>query len=89
LVKTLKLNFLTDAEFVDVIHSSRLGMNEKMGHADFYPNGGRFQFDCFDNNYNDIVSGEDSFRRLARVLTGMQLMINVLAHHKDVQQFFY
>ncbi|KAG8175498.1 hypothetical protein JTE90_009132 [Oedothorax gibbosus] len=41
---------LTDAEFVDVIHTdggefvlTGLGINEPIGHMDFYPNGGRLQ----------------------------------------------
>lgn len=33
----------SDAQFVDVIHtcSGLLGHNRNLGHADFYPNGGR------------------------------------------------
>lgn len=42
---------LTDADFVDVIHtdgSKKLGMGtrDRMGHADFYPNGGKDQPGC-------------------------------------------
>ncbi|XP_055991425.1 lipase member I [Sorex fumeus] len=38
----------TDAKFVDVIHSDAngLGINEPLGHIDFYPNGGRKQPGC-------------------------------------------
>ncbi|XP_077523497.1 pancreatic lipase-related protein 2-like [Amblyomma americanum] len=43
----------TDAEFVDVIHTnagklerSKLGLNESIGHVDFYPNGGSDQEVC-------------------------------------------
>ncbi|XP_049641461.1 lipase member I [Suncus etruscus] len=38
----------TDAKFVDVIHSNAngLGINEPLGHIDFYPNGGRKQPGC-------------------------------------------
>ncbi|GBN30261.1 Hepatic triacylglycerol lipase [Araneus ventricosus] len=44
--------YYTDAEFVDVIHSSDeltgkgLGKFEPMGHMDFYPNGGQVQPAC-------------------------------------------
>lgn len=44
---------LTDAMFVDVIHSNGenlilggLGSWQPMGHVDFYPNGGRMQKGC-------------------------------------------
>jgi hypothetical protein len=38
-----------DAEFVEVIHTNmgQLGLQEVLGHADFYPNGGRFQERCY------------------------------------------
>lgn len=38
----------TDARFVQVIHTNdgRLGFGIKMGHADYYPNGGRSQPGC-------------------------------------------
>lgn len=42
----------TDAEFVDVIHTSnnkivlRLGYNSPIGHVDFYPNAGQNQPGC-------------------------------------------
>lgn len=45
----------TDAEFVDVIHtcSGSLGHDENLGHADFFPYGGRsIQPDC--NIINDL-----------------------------------
>lgn len=37
-----------DAEFVDIIHTDRtnLGTNEQNGHADFWPNGGKYQPGC-------------------------------------------
>ncbi len=35
-----------DAKFVDVIHTSRLGYFLKLGHIDFFPNGGRIQPGC-------------------------------------------
>jgi len=38
-----------DAEFVEVIHTNmgQLGLEGKLGHADFYPNGGRTQERCY------------------------------------------
>ncbi|XP_053608854.1 phospholipase A1-like isoform X2 [Plodia interpunctella] len=38
----------TDAEYVDVIHSNAgiLGINEAVGHKDFYPSGGKSQPGC-------------------------------------------
>ena len=35
-----------DAFFVDIIHTSSLGMNSSAGHVDFYPNGGRKMPSC-------------------------------------------
>ena len=37
------------AEFVDIIHTSSLGLQESIGHQDFWPNGGTFQYGCFIN----------------------------------------
>lgn len=39
----------SDAELVDVIHTSRgiFGYEEPIGHWDFYPNGGSLQPGCF------------------------------------------
>jgi len=38
-----------DAEFVEVIHTNmgQLGLHEVLGHADFFPNGGRIQERCY------------------------------------------
>lgn len=42
----------SDATFVDILHTNGgidngfLGMNRAVGHADFYPNGGRQQPGC-------------------------------------------
>ncbi|XP_016057223.1 PREDICTED: lipase member I [Miniopterus natalensis] len=43
-----RLLHYTDAKFVDVIHSDidGLGINEPLGHIDFYPNGGKKQPGC-------------------------------------------
>ncbi|XP_072016455.1 pancreatic triacylglycerol lipase-like [Amphiura filiformis] len=56
----------TDAEFVDVIHTDAesalrlgLGMLQPMGHADFYPNGGKEQAGC-PKNITDHI--DDFFR---------------------------
>ncbi|CAL8082825.1 unnamed protein product [Orchesella dallaii] len=39
-----------DAEFVEVIHTNmgQLGLEGQIGHADFYPNGGKFQHRCYE-----------------------------------------
>lgn len=57
------------AEYVEIIHTNggTLGFLEPLGHADFYPNGGKKQVGCendfagkkieiFDNHYQDYVS---------------------------------
>ncbi len=44
-----------DANFVDIIHTdSTLGLDLPIGHADFYPNGGRSQPSCSTNNKTHI-----------------------------------
>ncbi|KAG8195855.1 hypothetical protein JTE90_008547 [Oedothorax gibbosus] len=58
----------SDANFVDVIHSNGnsflkggLGTFEPLGHADFYPNGGRVQIGCnnvFIGAVTDIIYGK-------------------------------
>jgi hepatic triacylglycerol lipase len=35
------------AHFVDVIHTSSLGLQMSIGHSDFWPNGGSYQVGCF------------------------------------------
>ena len=35
------------AHFVDIIHTSSLGLQESIGHHDYWPNGGSFQAGCF------------------------------------------
>ena len=48
--------FKSDAHFVDIIHTNKgkflpkLGIDEQIGHADFYVNGGSQQPDCKNNN---------------------------------------
>ena len=36
----------SDGDFVDIIHTSRLGLERPIGHADFYINGGAYQPGC-------------------------------------------
>ncbi|CAL8096660.1 unnamed protein product [Orchesella dallaii] len=57
----------TDADFVDVIHSSRLGLYDDIGHVDFYPNGGRYQFNCI--KLSDYDNPFLTFRSFARSLS--------------------
>ncbi|XP_039101841.1 lipase member I isoform X3 [Hyaena hyaena] len=47
----------TDAKFVDVIHSDTdgLGINEPLGHIDFYPNGGKKQPGCPTSIFSGIA----------------------------------
>ena len=42
----------SDAEFVDTIHTSALGIRKPYGHADFYPNGGIVQNGCAPLDFN-------------------------------------
>lgn len=50
----------SDATFVDVIHTNAkilgLGTTSSIGHADFYPNGGRWQYGCLWNTEYDSLS---------------------------------
>jgi hypothetical protein len=51
----------SDADFVDVIHTNAanvlgLGTTSPIGHADFYPNGGRWQYGCLWNTEYDSLS---------------------------------
>nr|CAH0106147.1 unnamed protein product [Daphnia galeata] len=50
----------SDADFVDVIHTNAanvlgLGTTSPIGHADFYPNGGRWQYGCLWNTEYDSL----------------------------------
>ncbi|ESP05106.1 hypothetical protein LOTGIDRAFT_102360, partial [Lottia gigantea] len=56
---------MTDAEFVDVIHSNDGELfhlafgylsGRSVGHADFYPNGGKVQPNCPDPDIRDLIS---------------------------------
>ncbi|KAM5277528.1 lipase member I [Hipposideros larvatus] len=49
----------TDAKFVDVIHSDTdaLGIEEPLGHIDFYPNGGVEQPGCPKSIFSDYKTG--------------------------------
>ncbi|GFU32154.1 pancreatic triacylglycerol lipase [Nephila pilipes] len=54
----------TDALFVDVIHTDGasivirgLGMNDPLGHMDFFPNGGSLQHGCVRTSQSDSVAG--------------------------------
>lgn len=52
----------SDANFVDVIHTNAnilgLGAANPIGHADFYPNGGRWQIGCLWNTEYDSLSNK-------------------------------
>ncbi len=59
----------TDALFVDIIHTNAiLGMYPPIGHADFYPNGGYFQNDCFNEIQMEIPSLEIFFSYIGSLL---------------------
>ncbi|GFY71072.1 pancreatic triacylglycerol lipase [Trichonephila inaurata madagascariensis] len=54
----------TDALFVDIIHTDGadiilrgLGMNEPLGHMDFFPNGGSLQLGCVRTSQSDSAAG--------------------------------
>ena len=61
---------ITDADFVDIIHTdsgdltgNELGMQEAIGHIDFYPNGGSVQPGCRGNIINDTrLAGKNHMR---------------------------
>lgn len=45
-----------DADYVEVIHTSPLGISQRGGHNDFYPNGGTSQTGCNDDGCNHFRS---------------------------------
>lgn len=45
-----------DADYVEIIHTSPLGISQRGGHNDFYPNKGTSQTGCMDNGCNHIRS---------------------------------
>ena len=61
---------ISDADFVDIIHTdsgdltgNELGMEEPIGHIDFYPNGGAIQPGCRGNIINDTrLAGKDEMQ---------------------------
>ncbi|XP_023083281.1 lipase member I isoform X5 [Piliocolobus tephrosceles] len=68
----------TDAKFVDVIHSNSngLGIQEPLGHIDFYPNGGKKQPGCPKSIFSDYKTSLcvdcDSFKEKSCPWLGYQ-----------------
>ncbi|XP_075235998.1 pancreatic lipase-related protein 2-like [Lycorma delicatula] len=67
----------TDANFVDIIHTDAtpfieggLGMDEPIGHLDFYPNGGENQPGCDKGMMNYIQQEKNSFIKGIRKFLG-------------------
>ncbi|CAF0804017.1 unnamed protein product [Brachionus calyciflorus] len=53
-----------DADFVDVIHTdSELGIQDSIGHLDFYPNGGASQAGCLFRS-NDLVNSTNDDNKI-------------------------
>lgn len=52
---------LSDAKFVDIIHTSPIGLKGDYGHVDFYPDGGLHQRSCLTkgpvSNVSEIIIG--------------------------------
>lgn len=52
---------LSDANFVDIIHTSPIGLRGDYGHADFYPDGGLHQQSCLTrgpvSNVSEMLTG--------------------------------
>ncbi|XP_042759079.1 lipase member I isoform X4 [Panthera pardus] len=86
----LRLDY-TDAKFVDVIHSdiNGLGINEPLGHIDFYANGGKKQPGCPKSIFADFHAGScvdcDNFKEKSCPRLGYQaeLWKDVLKERKE------
>ena len=75
-----------DAEFVDVIHSSKyFGLDEKTGHMDFYEDGGASAVSACDDftdrakNHEYIVLYEDK-------INGNELVDNITMNEQELKE---
>ncbi|EDW29699.1 GL14903 [Drosophila persimilis] len=78
----------TDAHFVDIVHTDAnplmkggLGINQRLGHVDFFPNGGFDNPGC-DKKLQDVMKSN----RKATLFTTMQQFLG--CNHIRSQQFF-
>ncbi|ODN04286.1 Inactive pancreatic lipase-related protein 1 [Orchesella cincta] len=69
---------------MNVIHSSRLGLYDDIGHVDFYPNGGRYQFNCI--KLSDYDNPFQTFRSFARSLSNA---VGSCGHARAPEYFTY
>lgn len=55
---------LSDAKFVDIVHTSQIGLRGNYGHVDFYPDGGLRQRSCLTkgpiSNVTEFITGNTS-----------------------------
>lgn len=53
---------LSDANFVDIVHTSLIGLKGDYGHVDFYPDGGLHQRSCLTkgpvSNVTELIIGK-------------------------------
>ncbi|KAF5295474.1 hypothetical protein FQR65_LT10462 [Abscondita terminalis] len=76
----------SDAEFVQVIHTSTifLGFSESIGHADYYPNGGKRQLGCSTDSFGGCSHARSYMYFVESILRG-GFMAQACESYKQLQ----
>ncbi|XP_021949169.1 lipase member H [Folsomia candida] len=71
-----------DANFVDVIHTNmgQLGLQEIIGHASFYPNGGRYQERCYSFSNPIAMIAEQVSGRCSHLIAATYFKESIIEH---------